>query len=111
MKATIISDKNNSTILYENGDFKKVSNLELLNEVKREKLEVDLFEPSVFYNKDRYTFSIERKNGFNKIDDEAENVLKSNNESMSFYDSIGVEFKYYKKTKWGYTENDLTEDK
>ena len=35
MKATIISDKNNSTILYENGDSKTVSNLELLNEVKR----------------------------------------------------------------------------
>lgn len=110
MKATIISDKNNSTILYENGDSKTVSNLELLNEVKREKLEVDLFEPSVFYNKDRYTFSIEKKNGFKKIDDEAENVLKSNNESMSFYDLIGVKFKYYKKTKWGYTENDLTEE-
>lgn len=111
MKATIISDKNNSTILYENGDSKTISNLELLNEVKREKLEVDLLEPSMFYNKDRYTFSVKRKKGFKNIDDEAENVLKSNIESMSFYDDIGVMFKFYKKTKWGYTENDLTEEK
>ena len=111
MKATIISDKNNSTIIYENGDMKTISNLELLNEVKREKLEVDLLEPSMFYNKDRYTFSIKRKKGFKNIDEKAENVLKSNSESMSFYDEIGVKFKFYKKTKWGYTENDLTEEK